>query len=91
MYANPDDQALMQKARKRVAHRIGLIIHALFWVIISAVVLFTVDWQTGLMLFGFFGLTVAGNAIAYLATSGKSRKGYAGAVQREYEKMKSEK
>lgn len=42
------------------------------------------------MLFAFFGITVIGNVIAYCVTSGKSKKGYSSAIEREFEKMKSE-
>lgn len=91
MNTNQNDQELMKKAKKRVGQRIGLIIHIIFWLVISAVIILAVDVKTGLMLFAFFGITVVINAIVYFATSHKSEKSYDSAVQREYEKMKSDK
>lgn len=90
MNANQNEQELRKRAEERVAHRVGLIIHVIFWLVISVVIIFAVDLRTGLMLFSFFGITVVINLIAYCATSHKSARGYHRAVQREYEKMKSE-
>ena len=91
MNNNQNDQELMKKAAARVAHRIGLIVHIVFWLVISAIIIFAVDLKTGLMLFAFFGITVVINLIAYCVTSHKSIRGYNSAIQREYEKMKSDK
>lgn len=89
MDTNRDDRELMNAAAQRVGHRIGLIVHILFWLIISAVIIFAVDLKTGLMLFAFFGITVIINAIAYCLSSRRTANGYKNAVQREYERMKS--
>lgn len=91
MNTNQNEQELMKKAAARVGHRIGLIVHIIFWLVISAIIMFAIDLKTGLMLFAFFGLTVVVNIIAYFASSHKSTKGYKNAVQREYERMKSDK
>ena len=38
MNNNQNDQELMKKAAARVAHRIGLIVHIVFWLVISAII-----------------------------------------------------
>lgn len=91
MNTNQNDQEFMKKAAARVCHRIGLIIHIIFWLLISAIIIFAVDLKTGLMLLVFFGITVVKKFIVYCAASHKLAKGYKSAIQREYEKMKSDK
>lgn len=91
MNTNQNNQELMKKAAARVGQRLALILHFLFWLVISAIITFAVDLKTGLMLFAFFGITVVIHFIVYCATSRKTARSYSSAIQREYEKMRSEK
>ena len=82
---------MMKKAKQRVEHRIGLIVHIIIWIVISVVIMAALDVKTGLMLFAFLGITVIGNFIAYELSSRKITKNYDDVIQREFERMKSEK
>lgn len=96
MNTNQNDQELMKKAKERVGQRIGLTIHIICWLVISAVITIVVPEKAlgvrvGILVFAFWGICVAIHLIVYAMSSHKITKGYDSAVQREYEKMKLDK
>lgn len=96
MNRNYNEQELMEKAKQRVGQRIGLIIHIVCWLVISTVITIVVPEQVmgvrvGILVFGFWGICVVIHILAYALSSMKITKNYDNAVQKEFERIKSEK
>lgn len=94
------DEKLKRKAKERVANRIGLLVHAICWLVISTVILIVVPEKAlgvriGVCVLGFWGITVAIHAacVFFMSFKFKGKKtssSYQRAVEREYEKLKAE-
>lgn len=96
MNEKQNEQELIEKAKERVGQRIGLMIHVLCWLVISIVITAVVPEKVfgvrvGVLVFAFWGICVAIHVIAYAMSSRKITRGYDKAVQKEIERMKSEK
>lgn len=96
MNANRSEQELMEKAKERVGQRIGLVIHIICWLVISAVITIAVPEQAmgirvGILVFAFWGICVVIHILAYALSSRKVTRNYDSAVQKEFERMKSDK
>lgn len=92
-----NDELLMKQAETRVKQRVGLIIHAICWLVISLVIIIVVPGEVmgvrpGFLVLLFWGICVLIHAIATYAAfhTGDAKKKYSDSVQREYEKLKQE-
>lgn len=93
------DMQLQQRAKKIVANRWGIVIHAICWIVISAVICIAVPEKAmgvriGVLVLGFWGICVAIHAVCALFVwrrlrGKKAAHPYQNAVQREYEKLRA--
>lgn len=96
---NERDEQLRKRAKQLVNNRWGLILHAVCWAIISAVICIAVPEKSmgvriGVLVFCFWGICVAIHAICAFfvrrrLSGKKTAHPYGNAVQREYERLKA--
>lgn len=96
MSTNMTEQEMMKKAKERVGQKIGLIVHIICWIVISIVISLAVPEKAfgiriGILVFLFWGICILIHILAYCLSSNRVTKKYDNAVQREYERMKSQK
>lgn len=93
------EDKLRKVAKERVANKLGLLIHAICWLIISVIIIIVVPEQEmgvriGVLVLGFWGICVTIHAVCVYfilrKTSGKkTEKSFDKMVDKEYEKLKS--